>query len=502
MLAALKTTDPRHDKERIKQDKGGLLKDAYRWILNHEDFQRWRHDNQNRLLWIKGDPGKGKTMLLCGIVDELDTSKTDTNLLAFFFCQAADQRINSAAAVLRGLIYLLVDQHPPLLGHVRKQYDSTGKLLFEGANAWIALSQIFADIVQDPSIGSTCLVVDALDECVTDLQKLLGFINQSSSSPRVKWIVSSRNWPSIEERLACTTQKAWLCLELNPNSISAAVETYIQHKVSELTKRKRYPDATRDAVQNYLLANANNTFLWVALVCQELDGVSSWNVKQKLAATTYPAGLDALYKMMMGQIQESQDAKLCKDILAVTLLVYQPITTAELESLADLPDGVSIDVLPEIIKLCGSFLTLQERTNTISFIHQSAKDFLLKTEADKIFPLGKNDVSYSIFSRSVQIMFKTLQRDIYGLGTPGFFVEQVKPPSPNPLMTARYSCLYWVDHLHDCDIDLIDVELREGGSVHLFLRQKYLYWLEALSLLHSLSKGILSMTELQASLQV
>ncbi|KAH7112761.1 hypothetical protein B0J13DRAFT_488823, partial [Dactylonectria estremocensis] len=70
-LKDLRETDPRDDKTRIQETKGGLLRDSYRWILNHGDFQQWRHNSQGQLLWIKGDPGKGKTMLLCGIIDEL-----------------------------------------------------------------------------------------------------------------------------------------------------------------------------------------------------------------------------------------------------------------------------------------------------------------------------------------------------------------------------------------------------------------------------------------------
>ena len=78
----LRATDPRDDKARIEQTKGGLLKDSYRWILRNADFQRWRHgdDQQSRLLWIKGDPGKGKTMLLCGIIDELKPTTEDSVL--------------------------------------------------------------------------------------------------------------------------------------------------------------------------------------------------------------------------------------------------------------------------------------------------------------------------------------------------------------------------------------------------------------------------------------
>jgi hypothetical protein len=76
-LADLRLTDPRDDKTRIEQTKGGLLKDSYKWILDHEDFRRWRNDRESRLLWIKGDAGKGKTMLLCGIIDELSQSRAE-----------------------------------------------------------------------------------------------------------------------------------------------------------------------------------------------------------------------------------------------------------------------------------------------------------------------------------------------------------------------------------------------------------------------------------------
>jgi hypothetical protein len=49
-LADLYATDPRYDKKRIKEIKGRPLPDSYRWILYNVDFQRWRDDQQSRLL--------------------------------------------------------------------------------------------------------------------------------------------------------------------------------------------------------------------------------------------------------------------------------------------------------------------------------------------------------------------------------------------------------------------------------------------------------------------
>lgn len=498
----LRLTDPRDDKKRIEETKGGLLENSYRWILKNPEFQLWLCAEEGPLLWIRGDPGKGKTMLLCGIINELNKSTVETALLSYFFCQATDSRINNATAVLRGLIYMLVGQQPPLVSHIQKKYDHAGKALFRDANAWAALSEIFTNILQDPRMDTTYFIIDALDECVEDLPRLLDYIIRTSSiSPRVKWIVSSRNWPSIEKHLDAATQNVSLCLELNEKSVSRAVATYIQFKVDWLVKRNRYSNDTRDAVQRYLSSNANGTFLWVALVCQGLSHISGWKAQKKL--TAFPAGLDALYRRMIDQIRGSEDSELCKRILAIVSTVYRPVTLDELASFVDMPDDVSgnYEALSEIIGLCGSFLTLRERT--IFFVHQSAEDFLLKEARDDIFPSGIEDIHHVIFSRSVQAMSIVLRRDIYRLGALGSSVEQVERPEPDPLAASRYSCIYWVDHLCDWSSHSNKgTNLQDRGAIEDFIRKKYLYWLEALSLCGGMSVGVVSIAKLEALLQV
>ncbi len=188
----------------------------------------------------------------------------------------------------------------------------------------------------------------------------------------------------------------------------------------------------------------------------------------------------------------------------VVSAVYRPLTLDELVSLVDLPDDVSsgdYEILQEIVALCGSFLTLRE--HTIFFVHQSAKDFLLQEASKDIFPAGIKLIHHSIFLRSIQAMTRTLRRDIYGLGAPGYSIDHVIPPNPDPLAAVRYSCIYWVDHLHDCS-GRKDArkELEDGSELANFLRQKYLYWLEALSLFGKMPSGMLSMAKLEGLLQV
>ena len=515
-LGDLRSTDPRHDKKRIEDTNSGLLEDSYRWILENSDFQRWRNDEQSRLLWIQGDPGKGKTMLLCGIIDEFKKSMAKTDLLSYFFCQATDSRINSATAVLRGLLFLLINQQPSLVSHIQKNHDHAGKALFEDANAWVTLSEIFTHILQDPSLNSTYLIIDALDECVTDLPKLLDFVVQKSCvSPRVKWIVSGRNQPNIEERLNRIGHKVMLSLELNAGSVSTAVSVFIQDRVRQLAERKNYDEKTRDTVLDHLSLHANDTFLWVALVCQNLQNTPRRKTLSKL--NSLPPGLSSLYERMMQQIcnlDDMDDSDICKRVLALITIVYRPITLEELTSLIGMHEDVADDLesLQEIIDLCGSFLTV--RQGTIYFVHQSAKDFLVTKSFNDIFPSGKEgDVHYAIFLRSLQVMSKTLKRDVYCLGALGYPAEQVRQPDPDPLAAVRYSCVYWIDHLYDWNyVSAYDwnsdfpadhsVDLQDGGVVHEFMEKKYLYWLEALSLCKSMSKVIASVAKLGTLIQL
>jgi len=493
----LRLTDPRDDKERIEANKGGLLREAYRWVLETSDFQQWRTSQHSRLLWIKGDPGKGKTMLLCGIADELQNSLAKSALLSYFFCQATDSRINRATAVLRGLIYLLVDQQPSLVSHVQTSYDKAGKALFEDANAWVALTKIFSSILQDPSLYDTYLIVDALDECVVDLPRLLDFIAQTSSVfPHVKWVVSSRNWPEIEKKLDTAMQKQSLCLELNTDSVSTAVATFIQNKVHDLGEKNKYKSETQAVIQQHLSLNAHGTFLWVALVCQELSNLSGWRAVQKLEAL--PPGLNTLYQRMLDQIIASEDSELCMSVLAVISTVYRPITIEELVTLVKMPNGLDgeYEALAEIIGYCRSFLVIRERT--IFLVHQSAKDFLIEKARQDPLLFRAQDVHNNISSQSLQAMSQTLKRDIYNLRAPGTSIDKVKSPFPDPLAAIRYSCLYWVDHLLECQArEDTTKNLKDSGLVYSFLRQYFLNWLEALSLLKSMSAGVVMIQKLE-----
>src|SRR5712664_1296816 len=288
-LADLLLTDPRNEKIRIEWTKGGLLSDSFRWILNNSEFQRWREDKQNQLLWIKGDAGKGKTMLRIGIIDELQQQvarsgkSSATEVLSYFLCQGTDSRLNTATAILRGIIYLLVIEQPFLISHLRTKYDHAGRKLFEDGSAFYCLSEVFRQMVQDPKLTAAYLVVDALDECEEGLPQLLDLITWTvSAQPScIKWIVSSRNRYDIEQCPGVDDSHTRLSLELNADHILHAVDVYINFKVSQLISL-RSDQALQKQVQDQIRQKSDGTFLWVALAFEELRGALRRNLSRKL----------------------------------------------------------------------------------------------------------------------------------------------------------------------------------------------------------------------------
>lgn len=505
-LRDLLVADPETERRRIEATKGGLLEDSFRWVLGNAEFQRWHSDDQSQLLWIKGDPGKGKTMLMIGIINELlqQVQSQPSQSIAYFLCQATDPRLNNATSILRSLIYMLVRQQPHLISYLREKYDTNPKL-FEGGNSFYSLSAIFENMIQNSTHAMTYLLVDALDECETDLPDLLKLIaTKFIPATRVKWIVSSRNRDDIEQELEFGTKKGKLSLELNAIHVSDAVAVYIDDRVSRL-KALQHNQVHLQQVKDQLLQKSDGTFLWVALVVQEMQ-------KHRLSAAMVelleksPQGLSPLYNRMLQQILllESLYRELCILVLSIVTFGYRPLHLHELRLLADVENQqYSSNDLENIVGICGSFLTI--RDDHVYLIHQSAKDYLREDKVSDIFPSGSSAIHHRIFRTSLQSLSARLRRNIYDLDDPGVLASNIATfrPNPDPLSDLRYCCTYWLDHFFEATtISADDSISQDYTAISDFLQSHLLHWLESLSLICEVRHGILALKKLVHQQQV
>jgi NACHT domain len=508
-------TDPRIERRRIAENKDDLLEGSCAWVFEDAAFKDWWEKDDIRCLWVHGDPGKGKTMMAMAIIDKIASrvkqSLRDTpgGYISYFFCQGAVTGLNDAISVLRGLIFVLVDEHPELIDPLRQALGREGTRLFEGNYGLHALWVVLQHVLEDERVPRVYLVIDALDEC-SGLQDSLLYIlmrNVRDLPEKVKWIITSRNEPQIKRKLENNPLIHHTNLELNSDHVKMAVRKFIQVKVKDLN----YDDSLRKEAEVYLTANADGTFLWVALVCQELKN----EVKRKLRSvlSKFPSGLEPLYGRMLEQIEhlpDSDDREYCIRVLRITTLAYRPLHLKEFVFAADLPDKEFADSgdISDLINQCGSFLTI--RDEMVYFVHQSAKDFLSSTKGYRIFCTSLKDEHRLFARRLLALMSRKHKRNICNLDHQGVFNEEINQEKVKLCMelSVQYACCHWIDHVLGkitsllIETDHNDIQNTDQPVINDFLRECCLYWLEAMSLIGKIPKAIAMMIELESFLNV
>lgn len=112
-LQSLRWVDPRAEIGDIQARNESIIEELYTWILltdEYRQFSKWDNITPARL-WVSGQAGTGKTMLLIGIIKDLISRglvDTERPLILYFFCQATNDQANNGVAVLRSLIWLLL----------------------------------------------------------------------------------------------------------------------------------------------------------------------------------------------------------------------------------------------------------------------------------------------------------------------------------------------------------------------------------------------------------
>ncbi|KAI0444617.1 WD40-repeat-containing domain protein [Xylaria telfairii] len=489
---ALRVVDPQYDMTRIEKNKDPLLDDVYKWIFETPEYKRftnWENEKldspQGQILWLKGHAGTGKTMLMIGLVRALSNHPAALAPgISFFFCQGTNSEFKTATAVLRSLIWLLLLQQPYLISHLLPKYKISGPSLFTDLNSFIALSEVFRNMLGDDRLSPMYLAVDALDECVEGRADLITLISTSLTlSKNVKWLLSSR--PEVD--ILSELKTAETLIELNTECLKGPVKAYIQHKLKHLEGRKGYDDGVLKRISDIVYQKADNTFLWVALAFKALgerSGVYAVNILSEM-----PPGLSELYEHMMGRIEESEklESSDCKKVLKAVFLALRPLSVFELSTLT----GLKYGIIEHAVEKCGSFVIMTNQI--VNLIHQSAKDYLKykygpKRDPDWVALEHANLIEYSLDAIS------SLEWNIYQLEF-DTNPKDMAPPDPDPLAALRYPCVFWIAHLaaskREQPSSFKDVMILADK----FLKTVFLRWLEILSLLGKVEDGMRALKE-------
>ncbi|KAK6330465.1 hypothetical protein TWF696_003356 [Orbilia brochopaga] len=503
-LRDLYLTDPNAEKARLEAQEERLIETSYNWIFEDDSFQAWLHDENVRILRITGDPGKGKTMTMIGIINNLAQKiPRKPSAIAFFFCRATDDRLSSSNGIIRGLLHHLLSQksNERLVRHLKAKYDNVGLGLFDGSMAIFALQDVLFNILEDTSFENFYFLVDALDECTSGLEDLLKLIRLSTSRPRkLKWLVSGRNHIDVDRFFRCLDNPYTISLEHHAPELRLGVEDYIQSRVDILSRRHEYSLHQKQQITAYLSAKAEGTFLWVHLACQSLDRTMPARALRSLE--NMPPGLDDMYDRMARILQEintdPEDLTWCSLILSTATVALRPLRVPELISIITAASTDTLDIAVELTKLiarCGSFLSLQD--GVVYFIHQSAKEYLERSAGQSGSQVSETSQSHhnNVAKNCLFLIRKRLRQDVCDLKLPGFLSSELTSDHIRVLFDMEYACCNWALHLNNQHDNLPQWLV---AAVDSFFDRDLLHWIEALALLKKLGDGIAQLTHLDA----
>lgn len=199
--------------------------------VEYTHFVNRHSDNISSALWVIVNTPRGKATPLFDIIQSLQgqlQTHFDEPCLSYFFCRGTNTTVDTATTILKGLIWMLLRQTPSLIGYLRKEFEDAGHEIFDGPSAFSHLKGVFLNMTHDNALGRVYLVIDALDECKAGLPDLLDLVVQSSASPKVKWILSSKSRADFDGGLSQLSDDSVILLDLNESLESAATDDQLE----------------------------------------------------------------------------------------------------------------------------------------------------------------------------------------------------------------------------------------------------------------------------------
>jgi hypothetical protein len=390
-------------------------------------------------------------MLSIFIAEELERTAKDSQDVSFlqYFCDNKDEKRNTAVAIIRGMIFQLLQLRPKLIDHILPSFKIQNKSLFT-ASSFETLWRIFETILRDPVLSAIYCVLDGLDECdEASLEVLLKkfralFLNSSESSPfYLNLVVVSRDLPdSIPEILS-----SFPCIRLDPDAdtkVNNDIHQFIEVKVDELSVYRQYPEPLRVRVKEVFQNRAQGTFLWIGIVAKALRKYKATEVEKAL--DLFPSGLEELYARMLLQIDVDRQ-EIAAKILHWVVMAVRPLTLSELSAAIETAVKPSVmfncdEVMRDQVSYCGYFLTIKE--DEVGLIHQSAKDYLLRKSRDSNPELEVFRVKEEI--GNLEIARKCLDYLQNGALTNGEVDLLMNTAHLKAFPLLSYAALHWPEH--------------------------------------------------------
>ncbi|KAI1170769.1 hypothetical protein F4777DRAFT_583560 [Nemania sp. FL0916] len=304
------------------------------WLFEHEVYQDWflsrNRDKTHGLLWLKGKPGAGKSVLIKEAFRQavLGQDKSDYLTAAFFFNAKGDELENSPLGLFRSLLYQLLPRDKWDLRHFYRLWRRTNRKDGTKVCTWqeTQLRDFFQSRFTHERDKRTLIFIDALDECdAKSVRSQASFWREVTESAykagvHLNVCISTRSFPSI------TVPNCQELVVENYNSND--IITYVNQKFT-LSIADKEPEW--ELLRDKVLRKATGVFLWVVLVVDDIlsrwdDGESIQFLLMRL--DTVPEELQSLFRMMFASL-DSNMRELTIQVFQWAVLAVKPLRLHE-----------------------------------------------------------------------------------------------------------------------------------------------------------------------------
>ncbi|KAL7918284.1 hypothetical protein ACQKWADRAFT_304609 [Trichoderma austrokoningii] len=242
-------------------------KKTCQWLPKSQEYRDWLDPSKLYLhhgfLWIKGNPGTGKSTLMKIALANAQTKMRGKKIISSYFNARGGDLEKCTIGMYRSLLQGLLEKIPDLQHVLSSLPDSATT---DGYN-WdvIQLSSLFEEAICSIQNASVMCFIDALDECDDDeIREMISFfqgVGESTLSKNMEFLVcfSSRHYPHISKENA-------LYLILDDQ------EGHEEDIISYINDRLRIGQGRgADNIRERVLGKSAGIFMWVVLVVDLLN---------------------------------------------------------------------------------------------------------------------------------------------------------------------------------------------------------------------------------------
>lgn len=341
------------------------------WLFAKDTYRAWANFTLNTpsILWVKGQPAAGKSVLAGYAINQLQ--KSDASCSYFFF-KHSDKSKSRLAACLRSLAFQMACTND----HARKKLLGIQKedTKFDKDDERIVWRKLFSAGIFETQFSRHYWVIDGLDECENHSKFFDPMLARLNEATPLRILITSRETPELQKHLMN------IGLDRFHFVMISAVDTLPDIKLFAETKAKSLvvlEGNKRASLVEKIMAKSKGSFLWTNLVMNELASCYSEEAIRQVLDEV-PRDMEPLYqRILQAMSQATRGKRLANAILTWATCATRPLRTNELVGALRIDVGENLlDMEMTITALCGQLVTV-DRYGKIQMVHETAREFLL-----------------------------------------------------------------------------------------------------------------------------